>query len=56
MPRGEYRIKNLLGADAGDVRFIVEHLKKGKIELDEKILNVNSCYPVTWYPLHFPRK
>ncbi|MEA3559464.1 MAG: hypothetical protein U9R75_09455 [Candidatus Thermoplasmatota archaeon] len=28
-------LKNLLGADADDVKFIVKHLKKGKIELDE---------------------
>ena len=30
-------LKNLLGADADDVKFIVKHLKKGKIELDEMI-------------------
>ena len=33
----ENELKNLLGADADDVKFIVRHLKKGKDEIDEMV-------------------
>jgi len=34
---GDEELKDLLGADAGDVRFIVNNVKKGKDMIDELV-------------------